>query len=99
MEMAIIGSDDFVTGFQLAGLKHSFVVTDKEIDEKVNRLIGNQDFGVLVMEEKDFQALSFNTKKRLEKAVTPVIVTLSETGQEVSLREMIKQNVGVDLWK
>ena len=99
MEMAIIGSDDFVTGFQLAGLKHTYAAEEKEIDGKVNELMDKPEIGILVMEEKDFGKLPHLTKKRLDKAVKPVVVALSLKGKEASLREMIKKSVGVDLWK
>jgi len=99
MEIAIVGSDDFVTGFQLAGLRHTYVARGEKIDEQVNSLIEEPKFGILVMEDRDVKELSHLTKKRLDKTVTPVIVSLSIEGKEESLREMIKKSVGVDLWK
>ncbi len=99
MELAIIGSDDFVTGFQLVGLRHTYAVKKEDFDSKITELISNSDIGVLVVEEKDMKNLSRVTEKKLSQIVTPVVVSLSSEGKESNLRDMIKKSIGVDLWK
>jgi len=98
MEIAVIGNDDFVTGFQLAGVRNTFAV-EKNIDEKILDVLDNNEIGILVLEEKDFDGLKHKTKTMLEKRITPVVITLSSEGKETDLKEMIKRSVGVDLWK
>lgn len=97
MDIAVVGSDDFVTGFRLAGIKHAFVT--KEFDRQVKEIVDSRTFGILVMHETDFKSLRESTKRILEKVVTPVVITLSKEGKEENLRDLIKKSVGVDLWK
>lgn len=98
MQIAVIGNDDFVTGFRLAGISHVFS-GEKNLEEKVEHALEQPEIGVLVIEEESFNALSNRVKKRLEKLVKPVLVTVSDKGKETNLREMIKRSLGVDLWK
>lgn len=98
MEIAVVGSDDFVTGFQLAGVRTVFVV-EEDVDEKIMEAINSPEIGVIVMEEEELAKTSFRTKKLLEKLVKPVLITLSSKGKETDLRQLIKRTVGVDLWK
>src|SRR3989344_620718 len=98
MEVAVIGNDDFVTGFQLAGVRNIFV-TDGNTDEMIENALENKSIGILVMEQADYDNLSHKVMGRLEKLATPVVVTLSREGKETDLRSLIKRSVGVDLWK
>jgi len=98
MRLAVIGNNDFATGFQLAGIKDVFVV-EKKLEEKIDEALQNTEIGVLVMEEEAVAKLSNRYKKMLDKLVTPVVVTISSKGKESDLRAVIKRTVGVDLWK
>lgn len=98
MEIGIVGTDDFVTGFALAGVRYTFS-SETNLDEKVEEALANADIGVLVMEEDQFKSLNNKTKRKLEKLVKPVLVLISDKGKEADIREMIKRSLGVDLWK
>ncbi len=98
MQVAVIGTNDFVTGFQLAGVKNTFIINEK-LEEKIGEALEKQEMGVLVMDQADLDKATHKTKKALEKVVTPVIITLSLEGRESDLRSLIKKAVGVDLWK
>ncbi|MEK6973508.1 MAG: V-type ATP synthase subunit F [archaeon] len=98
MQIAILGNDDFITGFRLAGIKALYETNGQNIDQKMQEMIEIEDIGVIVLMEEDFQKLGLATKRKLEKLVSPVIITLA--GEEKSsLRELIKRSIGVDLWK
>lgn len=97
MEIAVVGNDDFVTGFALAGVRHIFSA-ENNIDEKVEEVLRGSDIGVLVMEESQFQKLNNKNKKVLEKLVKPVLVLISAEGSS-DIRDKIKRSLGIDLWK
>lgn len=98
MQIAVIGNDEFVTGFRLAGVSQVFEA-EKGIEGEIEKALEKAEIGVLVIEEDAFNSVSGKVKKRLEKLVKPVIVTISDKGRETNLREMIKKSLGVDLWK
>ena len=98
MQIAVLGNDDFITGFRLAGIKALYECDEKNIDQRIMEMIEIEDIGVIVLKEDDFQKVGLATKRKLEKLVSPVIITLA--GEEKSsLRELIKRSIGVDLWK
>lgn len=99
MQIAVVGNDDFVTGFQLAGVKLIYPAKPHELDEKVKQVLELENVGILIMHEHEFQKLSVSNKRKLEKTITPVIVTLGGMQEKSGLRELIKKSVGVDLWK
>lgn len=98
MQIAVIGNDDFVTGFRLAGVTNVFA-SEKNLEEKIEQALLNEKIGILVLEEDSFNLLNNRVRKRLDKLVKPVVVTVSDKGKETNLREMIKRSLGVDLWK
>lgn len=98
MEIAVLGNDEFVTGFLLAGVKKVFV-SESTLDSKVSEALEDSEIGILVMEHESYDRLLHRTKTKLEKVVTPVVVKVSSKGQETDIRDLIKRSVGVDLWK
>jgi len=98
MEIAILGTDDFVTGFRLAGVRNA-IISRGNLDNEVEDVVRQEDIGILVMDEEDMNKLNNKTKKMLDRAVRPVIVTITEREGKSDLRESIKRTLGVDLWK
>lgn len=99
MEIAVLGNDDFVTGFLLAGIKKAIVSGEKKLDGKIGEAMADSNIGILVLEQESFENLSHLTKKKLNKALTPVVVTVSRQRKESDIRQLIKRSIGVDLWK
>ncbi|TAL48191.1 V-type ATP synthase subunit F [archaeon] len=97
MEIAVVGNDDFVTGFALAGVRNVYSAEDS-LDEKVGEALKQGNTGILVMQQEQFKSLNNKTKKLLEKTVKPVLVLVSEKGKEEDIKKMIKRSLGVDLW-
>ncbi len=99
MELAVIGSGEFVTGFRLAGVKKIYEVYDKELEPAVEKILEDRDVGILVMHGEDITKLSETLRNTVSNSVEPTVVTLGGSGESSNLREKIKQSVGVDLWK
>lgn len=98
MQIAVVGTDEFVTGFRLAGVKYVYAV-EENMENMIDQVVNQREIGILVLEESAFNRLNNKTRKRLEKLIRPVLVTISDKGQPTNLREMIKRSLGVDLWK
>jgi len=93
--IAAIGSDEFTLGFRLAGVQKVF---DKEnYQEDIQELIGRDDLGIVVAEQKDLQQLPGRVRNMVEESVDPVVVSLSEEGEATGLNDKIKRVIGVDL--
>lgn len=101
MELAVIGKSEFVTGFRLAGISKVYETTDINATESaVKSVLGDGNIGILVMHNDDISNLPEILRKNLNESVQPTVVALGGSGSgSMSLREKIKQAVGVDLWK
>ena len=100
MELAVIGKSEFVTGFRLAGIRKVYETADtKALESAVKAALEDKSVGIVVMHNDDISNLPEILKKNLNESVQPTVVALGGTGGSMSLREKIKQAVGVDLWK
>lgn len=98
MELAVIGNEEFIIGFQLAGIRNTLKI-GKEPLKDINELKGNKKVGVVVVEEKILEKLDPHDRYDIESSISPVFVPLSDVAEQESLRRLIKKSIGVDLWK
>ena len=97
MDIAVIGSDEFVLGFRLAGLRRVFVATPENYQEVLLKAMEEPDIGVLAADGKDLDLLTPNVKTRVMDSIQPVVVPVGSG--ETDLREKVKRAIGVDLYK
>ena len=50
MDIAVIGSEEFVLGFRLAGLRHVFVATPENYQEVLLKAMEDENVGILAAE-------------------------------------------------
>ncbi len=97
-EIAVVGSDRFTLGFRLAGIRKVWTVAGAEELERGARLaMADGDVSILVMETSDVSGLEPRLRDELVGSVKPTLVAVG-TDEDNTLREKIKQAVGVDLW-
>ena len=97
MDIAVIGSDEFVLGFRLAGLRRVFVATPENYQEVLLKAMEEPDIGVLAADGKDLDLLTPNVKTKVMDSIQPVVVPVGRG--ETDLREKVKRAIGVDLYK
>lgn len=97
MEIAVIGNEEFVLGFRLAGLRKVFVATPEDYEAKILEAISVPEVGILAADGKDLQLLSPQTRQKVLDSIQPVVVPVG--GDESDLREKVKRAIGVDLYK
>jgi V/A-type H+-transporting ATPase subunit F len=99
MEIAVIGSDEFLLGFRLAGIRKMISVrSEDDLASRIEDTMRDRAIGILVMHNDDMKKLNPNLRRRLVESIEPVVISIGRV-EEVDLREKIKQAVGVDLWK
>lgn len=98
MELAVVGRDDFVLGFKLAGVRKAYSVEPDAMEAKVNEVIADPDVGILVMNTEDLQKLGHGVRRRLETVPRPVVIAVGAREEE-DLRAKVKRAIGVDLLK
>jgi V/A-type H+/Na+-transporting ATPase subunit F len=99
-ELAVIGDNDFVMGFELIGIKRVFKASGSAEDLKkaFAAALADRSIGILVADEASMSKLDPTYRKTVENSVSPVIVTLSAgDSSQTNLRDMIKKAIGIDL--
>ena len=101
-EIAVVGSPEFTTGFRLAGVRRFENVPEEQkaegLDDAVERALGDEDVGIVVMRDGDLEHLSRDVRRAVETSIEPTVVTLGG-GQSSGLREQIKRAIGIDLMR
>jgi len=98
VKVAVAGSNEFVVGFQLAGVKDTFEL-DKSPFYELKSLKSKKDFGIIIVDEKIMDNLELYQRLDIESSVEPVFIPVSTKVEQDSLRRLIRKSVGVDLWK
>lgn len=97
MEIAVIGSYEFTLGFRLAGIRRVFVANSENYQEKILEALSQSTIGILAVDAKDLDNLSYTVRNRVMDSIQPVVVPVG--GDESDLREKVKRVIGVDLYK
>ena len=99
MEIAVVGQLEFTLGLQLGGVKNLYNASDdEELAELLRDLLGQEDIGVVVVDNFDLVRLPERLRVQLSESVTPTVLGIG-TEEDNTLRESIKSALGVDLWK
>ena len=98
VKIAVVGSNEFVVGFQLAGIKDIQEVQDNYFNELKN-FKNKKEIGVVVVDEKIMENLEPHQRLDIEASVDPVFIPVSTRAEQDSLKRLIKKSIGVDLWK
>jgi V/A-type H+/Na+-transporting ATPase subunit F len=98
MEIAVLGSEEFVLGFRLSGIKSIYAVDRQRFEPKLLELLGDSAIGVLAVSASDLEELPVLTRKKALESIAPVVVPVGK-GEGADLREKVKRAIGVDLYK
>ena len=99
MELAVLGSQEFTLGFQLAGISNIFnPETEDEMVSQLRSLLNSKDVGIIVIDSAIMATLPERLKYQLSASVTPTVLGIG-TEEDTTLRDTIRKAIGVDLWK
>ena len=97
-ELAVVGREQFVVGFQLAGIRTIFQPNDDPY-RTFQEIRANKNISVVIVDEDVLNKLDPHDRSEIEDSVNPVFVPLSEEASQENLRRLIRKSVGVDLWE
>lgn len=99
MELAVVGSQEFTLGFQLAGISNIFnPKTDDEMSSQLKSLLNSKEVGIIVIDSSIMSTLPERLRDQLSASVTPTVLGIG-TEEDTTLRDTIRKAIGVDLWK
>ena len=100
MEIAVVGSQQFTLGFRLAGIRRIWETgagNEADLERAVALARRDDEVAILVLQTGDVARLSPRTRSELATGTRPTLVAVG-LEEDNTLREKIKQAVGVDLW-
>ena len=98
MDIAVIGNEEFVLGFRLAGLRRVFVAHPEDYQERIIEAMQDPEVGILAVDGEDLKNLTPQMRAKVTDSISPVIVAVGGAGMG-DLRDKIKRAIGVDLYK
>lgn len=99
-DIGVIGSSDFVIGFNLAGVRKTYPVERQEFPKAMERILAQKDnLGILIVESSSLDALTPLMRKKVSESLEPVVIAMGEGAGEADLREKVKRAIGIDLYK
>ena len=97
MEIAVVGSEEFVVGFRLAGIKQVYGVPKERLQETIAELMERKDIGILAVNTKDLERLPQQFMDRVMNSVDPVVIPVGE--EEGDMRAKVRRAMGIDLYR
>ncbi|MFQ6013177.1 MAG: V-type ATP synthase subunit F [Thermoplasmata archaeon] len=98
MEIAVVGSEDFVLGFRLAGIRKAVGAGSEALEKAVDALLEDEDVGILVLRSDEMAGLPPGLRRRLEAVARPVVIAVGGEEEE-DLRTKVKRAIGIDLFQ
>jgi V/A-type H+-transporting ATPase subunit F len=68
MQIAVIGSEEFVLGFRLAGIRRVFVADSEDYQQKILEAMAVPEIGILAVDARDLDNLSPVVRHRFHPA-------------------------------
>jgi V/A-type H+-transporting ATPase subunit F len=97
-DIAALGSDAFVLGFRLAGVKRTEAVEPERYAERLDSLLADKDIGIIIVNAQDTQRLPPAARRRAVDSIDPVVIQIGDAGED-DLREKVKRAIGIDLYR
>ncbi len=95
--IAVVGSDEFILGFRLAGVREIIERGSHPMNE-LRALRQNKGIGIVVIEDAILKSLDAGERQEIEDSVEPVFIPLSTEVEQEGLKRLIKKSIGIDLW-
>jgi V/A-type H+-transporting ATPase subunit F len=97
MEIAVVGSEEFVVGFRLAGIRKVYGVTPDRLLETIVKVMDEPEVGILAVHQDDLQKLPPQLRAKMMESVDPVVILVGL--EEGDMRDKVRRAMGIDLYK
>ena len=97
MDIAVVGSDEFVVGFRLAGIRKVYGVSPDELPQTIEALMADESVGILAVHTRDLEELPQQLRDKMISSVDPVVIPVGV--EEGDIRDKVRRAMGIDLYK
>lgn len=97
--IAIVAERELILGFRLIGVEHSFIAEKEEGVKKINDLLNEKKFSLIMVSESIKPYMDNKTLRFTETSTDPVVVFIPVPGGEdlESVNQLAKRVLGVDI--
>jgi len=97
MEIAVVGPEEFVVGFRLAGIRKVYGVTPDKLLETIVKVMDEPEVGILAVHQDDLQKLPPQLRAKMMESVDPVVIPVGL--EEGDMRDKVRRAMGIDLYR
>ncbi len=101
MKLLVIGNQDAVWGFGLAGVHGQIVNTAAELDDALDTALHDSDIGIVLITEDATELAPQRVHTLMAKSTVPLVVEIpgpeGPNPERLPLSEMIRRTIGVRL--
>jgi V/A-type H+-transporting ATPase subunit F len=97
MDIAVVGSEEFVLGFRLAGVRRVYTTDCDSLVRRIEELLHDSTVGILVVLDDDIRGLPQGFRTHLFESVSPVVISIGAVDYS-DLRDKIRRAIGLDLY-
>lgn len=95
----MIGSQDAVWGFSLAGVRGQIVTTAEELNQALDAALENEELGIVLITEGVADLARQRVEEAMIRSTTPLVVEIpgpeGPSPDRPSLSEVIRRTIGV----
>ena len=99
--MLVIGNQDAVWGFALAGVRGKIVTTAEELNLALDAALAGDEFGIVLVTEDVADLNRRRVDTLVARSIKPLVVEIPGPGgpdpNRPSLSELIRQTIGVKI--
>ena len=101
-KIVVIGNEELTLGFRLAGISEWYTFEGEEAAKKLGELLKREDIGIIIASSSIRKSLDWRLEGAVESSSKPIVVFVpgkrgGEEGSEISLQELIKRSIGINL--
>jgi vacuolar-type H+-ATPase subunit F/Vma7 len=98
----VIGDDSVTLGFRLAGVSEWYTLEGEDAAQKLSELLKRQDVGIIIASHSIRKSMDWRLQNAVESSSKPIVVFVpskigEEEGTEMSLQELIRRSIGINL--
>ncbi len=101
MKLLVIGNQDAVWGFGLAGVQGQIATTAQDLHQALNKALNDPEVGIVLLTEDAANLARNRIETLMANSTIPLIVEIpgpsGPSPDQVPLSEMIRRTIGVKL--
>lgn len=98
--IAVVGDRELVIGYRLLGIDDTFIASEEEAAQVMQKLFYSNEFGLIVASQSVRTTLSPAFRVKVEASIEPLVIfmpSLQEGIKEESISDLARRVLGVDI--